>query len=740
MLLNPLLAWLGVLAVGVPILIHLLNRRKFDRVVWAAMRFLRVSVEQNQRRIQIEDMLLLALRCLLVLLLGLALARPVIRSFGAGGWFGQSKVTAVVLIDNSYSMSSTDGAKSRFQLAQDAADQAVASLPTGSAVSVLFASDTIPTGPIPEPTFDLNLARKVIKEAKPSDRATDLLPSVKKALETLTSQRQAGAREVYLITDTQALGWKQFGEIRQSLESAKKDVHAHVVLVGAAETQNIGISDLRLLSGPAVVGYPLRFEVQLTNYGRSEMRDVRVKIRVDAEQPSDEGSIDVIPAGASKSLLLFAKFKNDGGHSVTAEIDHDHLPADDTRTIAVRALSQVKILVVDGEPGAGGREAETFYLKNALLPVPRAEVEQYYNKVTVIPSQELDAAKIDQYDAVFLANVTDFTETTLNTFADYLKRGGGLVFFPGDNVQVAHYNNILSRKFNFLPATLGDIQGDASKDDQFVLLQDKNFEHPIARLWNDPASSGTLNVHFYRTFDLKPAGDEKQGPEFTKAPDGTEIGRPRTVLRFQDGRPAMMERTWGAGRVVLFASTADTAWNDLGARPHVFIPLVHRTLGAIVARQDDTLNVKVGDRFAWRADGKLLGKEALIVHPGAAANDPTAAEPRRIGLAGNTPLLTYDDTAYAGAYQVKITAEEPIALTFAAQPDPDESRLDELADAQLADLTKAADVTKWQSTQNLTDLLQKKRVGTELWKYLAFIALILATAETILAHWFSKAK
>src|SRR6476646_4787306 len=113
MLLNPLLAWLGVLAVSVPIIIHLLNKRKFERVVWAAMRFLKVSVEQNQRRIQIEDMLLLALRCLLLLLLGLALARPVIRTLGAGGWLGQSKITAVVLIDNSYSMSATDGAKSR---------------------------------------------------------------------------------------------------------------------------------------------------------------------------------------------------------------------------------------------------------------------------------------------------------------------------------------------------------------------------------------------------------------------------------------------------------------------------------------------------------------------------------------------------------------------------------------------------------------------------------------------------
>ena len=95
MLLNPLLAILGLGAIAVPILIHLLNRRKFDRVVWAAMRFLKVSVEQNQRRIKVEDMLLLALRCLLLLLLGLALARPVIRTLGAGGWLGQSKITAV---------------------------------------------------------------------------------------------------------------------------------------------------------------------------------------------------------------------------------------------------------------------------------------------------------------------------------------------------------------------------------------------------------------------------------------------------------------------------------------------------------------------------------------------------------------------------------------------------------------------------------------------------------------------
>src|SRR3954453_23259591 len=132
MLLNPLMAWIGAFAVSVPIIIHLLNKRKFQKVLWGAMRFLRVSVEQNQRRLQIEDLLLLALRCLLLFLLGLALARPTLRAFGGGGWFGQQKVTAVLLLDNSYSMSATDGAKSRVALAQDAAEEAGAAAPAGA--------------------------------------------------------------------------------------------------------------------------------------------------------------------------------------------------------------------------------------------------------------------------------------------------------------------------------------------------------------------------------------------------------------------------------------------------------------------------------------------------------------------------------------------------------------------------------------------------------------------------------
>src|SRR5947209_19045510 len=123
--LNPTLALLGVLSVAVPIVIHLLNKRKFERVTWAAMRFLQNSVEQNQRRIKMEDILLLILRCVIVFLLGMALARPTLGCSAARAVVGNQGVTAVIVLDNSYSMSATDGVKSRFEQAKMAADQVI---------------------------------------------------------------------------------------------------------------------------------------------------------------------------------------------------------------------------------------------------------------------------------------------------------------------------------------------------------------------------------------------------------------------------------------------------------------------------------------------------------------------------------------------------------------------------------------------------------------------------------------
>jgi len=719
--LNPLLLG-GLAAIAVPIIIHLLNRRKFHKVVWAAMRFLQTSVEQNQRRMRVEDMILLALRCLLVALLALALARPAVLS-KATDLFGQSKVTGVVILDNSYSMGVSDGSMTRFDKARDAALAALDSLPIGSATAVLLASDVV-QGAIPEPTFDMNLARKVIRDAPLTDRATDLLPAIEKAIDVLRD-RLAIRKEIYLITDGQAVGWSQLSEIQSAFEKTRSEITTHIILTSEHEEQNLGVSDLRLASGLSPVRQPLRFEVKVTNFGKEDARAIRVGISVDDETATDEFTIDALPPGSTKSISLFAKLMTEGFHSVHARIPADRLRADDQRSLVVRAIKDVRVLLIDGDSGSEPRDSETYFLRNALVPVPSEMQAEYFIKATTVTPPDLGSVRVDDFDALILANVSDLSENMLRNIEQYLRRGGGLMVFPGAKSNPNFHNEQLFRRFQFLPAGLGTPRGEADQDEKYFTLQDKDYQHSIVAIWNDPASGTLGSARFYRAFQLLPS----------TLPKSQEAGEPQVILKFADGAPAVMERTWGLGRVVLFSSTADTAWNDLPVRLS-FVPLIHRTLGSIVQRQDEGLNIRVGEKFARRVGTEFLDRSATFTKPGQAE---ALREVGRVEVVDGRPMLHYNQTDFAGVYEAAII-DPVLTVRFAAQANSAESSMDELSPAQLNTIKSAAQVIQWSPSMDLKGLVQKDRTGLEFWLPIAILALIVAGTETFLAQLFSREK
>ena len=116
-LLNPLLA-IGAIAFLVPLLIHIFNRSRFRTVEWGAMHLLESVISQNRKRLQIDQLILLLIRCLIPAVLAICLARPVLTG---GGLLGNAPVALVVLLDNSYSMEATDPAGTRFTAAVESA-------------------------------------------------------------------------------------------------------------------------------------------------------------------------------------------------------------------------------------------------------------------------------------------------------------------------------------------------------------------------------------------------------------------------------------------------------------------------------------------------------------------------------------------------------------------------------------------------------------------------------------------
>lgn len=726
--LNPIML-AGLAAIAVPILIHLLNRRRFQKVVWAAMRFLQVSVEKNQRRMQIEDLILLALRCLLVALIALALARPAWRD-AVSSFLGGGKTVGVLLLDNSLSMGMSDGTTTRFEKAKRAAEQALDSMAAGSATAVWLVSDIIRDA-IPEPTYDLNLARKTIREAQLTDRTTDLGPPIDRAIELLR-QRLGSRREIYLFTDGQLVGWRGLLDIRSRLDRVKDQVRAHVVLVNEHDTRNLSIRDLRLASGLAPLDQPLRFELKVQNHGPQPVRDVRVTLNVDNDPASDEFTLAQLGPGETKGVALFGKLREEGIHAVHAVASDDRLSGDNRRTLAVRALKQLRVLLVDGDPGDDQRAGETFFLRHALTPVSAEQLPGYFIKTQTIGASDLPTTSLDDFDVLLLANVARFPEKWVPTLASYVRRGGGLLVFLGDRIEAGFYNDFLAVRSSLLPAEIGPARGQADQADQFLTLQSKDFAHPITTLWNDPGAGTLSSVRIFRHHLLQPAGD-------TNAPVGKEsmgdAGVPQVVLAFADGSPAVMERTYGLGRVVLFSSTADTAWNDLPVRP-AFVPLLHRTLGAVVQRQDEGLNLRVGNKFSRRVSNELLGKDAAFTSPRKAE---ASRELRRIEMVQGAPVMQYERTDYAGLYKVTV-ADPPLEMAFAAQADPEESNLEELSSEQVQSLKAVAEVYHWGPDFSLRQMVEKQRSGVEFWPSLITAALLLALGECFLGQWFSRSR
>ena len=106
--LNPLLL-IASIGISLPILAHLFNRYKVKHTDWAAMQFLNRSVRVRSRQLRLRDLLLLMLRCLAVLLLVFALARPATNSIDGIGLPGEERAAVVIALDASYSMAHSDG-------------------------------------------------------------------------------------------------------------------------------------------------------------------------------------------------------------------------------------------------------------------------------------------------------------------------------------------------------------------------------------------------------------------------------------------------------------------------------------------------------------------------------------------------------------------------------------------------------------------------------------------------------
>lgn len=686
-------------AISIPVLIHLLNRRRYRRVPWAAMRFLKISVDQNQRRMRLEDWILLLLRCAVVALLASLLARPVLE--GVSGVPG-SKVAAAIIVDNSASMGSQEGGVTRLALAREAAHEILSGLPQGSPVVVgdVFRAH--------EASADHEFARARIDAITQTERHADLILATKEAIGALDGQAVVD-RELYVITDGHAEEWGSLAALGGRFSDITAGVRVQLITVGSSLNANLGISRLTPAAALPAVDQPFRIDVDVTNFGEAPVIRVPVKVLVDGQASGNPWIIEELGPGRSETATLYTALPGPGYHRVTVALEGDKAPFDDRQTVVMRARDEVNVLLVDGEPGAEDRDSETFFLREALAPVPPAERSSYPVKPRVVSGSNLEAEALDRYEAVVLANVADVSLAFADRLARFVEKGGGLVVFPGGNFRPESYNALLCRRHGLLPASFVPREGDIGPRTRSLI----------------PAETNPLSLE----------RDLLAGVKFRQI-QRLQLGEGdyRVNLRYDDGQPALVESNYGQGKVFVFTSSADLAWNDFAVRP-AYVPFVSRVLGGIVPSRENNLNVAAGDPVRYRLDARLVGRDATVYE----LEDPESLG-RLTELSGDdgVSLLEFDRTDRAGPYQVTI-AGEPEPLLFSVRPSERESSVALLGDEQLARLGDSVTVSRWASNGKAASL-EMDRQGAELWWPLLLVVIALAAVEMTLAQWFSRSK
>lgn len=715
--LQPLLLC-GLLAVALPVLIHIFSKPQLKRVRWAANRFLLASIQKNSRKMLVEDWLLLLLRCLLIIILILLFARPALLTSTTELSFSREPVTAVVVLDQSASMGQSDGTRTRFEQAKTMAAEVISKLAPGSSCALFLASDEV-REVIAKPTADFALFRRVLDQIPATDRRSNLYPAIESAVKLLKAS-PGNRKELFILTDSQLPAWKDLENIRRVEREIKAEVGFHLLVIGARGEDNLAVSSMALSETISAVNQPLQCSVSVTNWGAKAVEKIVVKLALDDEPPQSEVLIGRIEPGASQTVSLSVRPRNPGYHSLTATIPGDRLPSDNQRSLAVLVLDQVRALLIEGTDNSDPAKRDAFFLGHALCPVRSDEMDRYFMKVTRGNLKQLESSTIRQYEMIFLCNVGQLTPLGAQNLRQYVEQGGTLIVFPGPATDVAYYNT--NRDLSvLLPVRIGPPRDVEKEPGKSLTWQAKDYQHPLVTFWNQ-SESGTLgSVRFFRYFP------------FTM-PLAETASASQVVLKYNNGEPAVAARKSGKGHVFLFGSTATTQWNTLPLHSG-FVPLLRRLTALAVGDTAGALNIPAGQIFRSEIASEYAGKDVYSQRLG----DKKKSIVGKVEQGESTSWLQYRTTDLAGAYRIFVGDESKPYVVFAVQSDPDESNLTQIRAAEIDPLI-ASEKNSESGKTGSNSASPQKIPGKELWWPLAITLLVMAVIETGLGHWFSQSK
>jgi hypothetical protein len=648
---------LGLAGILVPVLIHLLTRQTGQAIDWGAMNFLRDSLVTRNRRIHLEDALLMAARCLLVGLLAMALARPFIppgsavpwflvlpMALGAivagavavviwdlsrwrwillGGalvlavlatslvlfekWFNLSRFSSgdrqdvVLILDASTSMALEIDGRSNFSRAVDEARAIVQRAPRGTNFSLILGGPT-PSARVLAPTADRELILRNLDDAKPLDGAMAAYDCFTLASLGLAQGSQV-AKQIVVLTDSQNIGWETGKPARwQFLRDAFANLPALPKVVIRemplpANLRNLSISKMSLSRELVGVDRPVRIRVTVENTGSEAVSPRQVELQIGRKKLVDQTLGQVLP-GTEETVEFVHQFTTPGAHEIRARLEvQDEIAQDNEAVTAQAIVRKLKVLLVDGNPAGPFFERAASFASLALAPGG------------LLPGQETPVP--DEQKMRFLVDpeVVPAQELPLVSFSEY------------DAIILADVPRIPQEKADLLqtfvaggggvliatgPKALPEFYNGWLNADGIPWMPGRLVESKVMGDRGDPVKAA---LDTFRHPALRAVADREQSDlpsvnflQYWKLEPET-TGGTVTGARLNNGDPWLLSRRIGSGQIIQLASSIDLRGSNLPSR-EAFLPLIHELVYFLANPKRVELNLEPKWELALPLQGR----------------------------------------------------------------------------------------------------------------------------------------
>ena len=768
--LNPLFLF-GLLATGIPLVIHLWNRRRVVTIDFSSLIFITAAHRENARRFQLRQLLILLLRMAIIALIALALARPFL-TLGLPVASVRAKTDVIIVLDNSYSMAYQDINGIRLDKAKTLATDIIDTLRHGDRAALILMSD------IPKPVFrqltpDIESVTAAINDTETSYRTTNVQPSLELAHEILTESEQLN-KEIYLISDFAQNGWANWNRLPN-----RSGARIALIPVAEGEAHNTSIKEIRPSNQLIGVDLPFQLNVTTVNHSVAPLNQNILTLFIGGEKQKTMSFS--VAANESLNTTLTYNFSTPGTHIGYLTLTDDRLNIDNQRYFALDALGEVRVLCV-GE--------QTEYLTLALNPhtdsrQPSAVSSQQRDFLTdrqqlslrskhntmILPTQctpdEFVTFPLEDYDVIVLADVLTMSRQMSAQLREFTRHGKSIIVFVSDRSNATSYNE--PDNVWWFPAQLGSLL--TWTPPQRVQVYEET--HPIFDIFPSDGFSMQYAPQFYNGIALQPSSESN------------------VIARFGDDTPFLVERSQGTSTVLLYncgllvqqttppmesglqtpptTSTRTTTYtNDLLVNPY-FLPMLQQSVlyTTIACNNLLTWGGHIGDTYTAHYPRSAGGKasirlmetvssqqeeigsaETSLLRETDSPNHPLDSDTRQQSTSGwfdpiailpiaEDGTLRFQGTEHPGIYQVEVRTRDSIQRDFfAVNVDTTEADLTEIPLAQ-AVARVGAQATADQEIEGTTiaaDAYNVKRHGREIWGELLVLVVCLMLLESFLSN------